>query len=381
MSTPPRRPLLFVGLSGYQYPHTRVRCYHFARALAERHGLPTGVLSFKDDLAPARSERDMYELRDRDKLRLVLAALRRLWGRKGAVFYVQKALFHAAAPFLLARLGRNEYIYDCDDYDVPLSQFFAKGRWNRLFFGSHQWDEITFRMARRALCCVAASHRLVEFLRPHHPRVYLVHTGVDVDAFRPPEGPRPEGGPVFLWNGLIWGDMIVENVQFALRCFARVWEQHPEARLRIVGGGVMEGQVHRYHRDHFPRVPVEFTSWLDPRDMPGVLAETHVGLLPLIQDNPWIASKSPTKLFEYMASGLAVVASRRGEATHVMEEGKEGMFAGGEEEFIERMLSLCREPARMAALGEAARARVVRDYSLAALADKLLAMLREVGVA
>ncbi|MBE7561107.1 hypothetical protein HS125_20025 [bacterium] len=196
MSTPRARTLFFVGLSGYQYPHTRVRCYHFARALAERHAVPTEVLSFRDDLAPEKSERAMYELTDREKMRLVLAGLRRLWPRRDAVFYVQKALFHAAAPFTLSRLGRNSYIYDCDDYDIPLSQFFARGRWNRLFFGSHKWDEITYRLARRALCCVAASHRLVEFFAPPSPCLSGAYR-VDVDAFRPPR-PRGDGGPVFL---------------------------------------------------------------------------------------------------------------------------------------------------------------------------------------
>lgn len=380
MSPTAPRKLLFVGLSGYQYPHTRVRCYHFAQALADRPGLSTAVLSFKDDLAPALSERDMYELSDRRKLRLVLAGLSRLWKEKGAVFYVQKALFHSAAPFLLSRLGRNRYIYDCDDYDIPLSQFFARGRWNRLFFGSHKWDEITFRMARRAICCVAASHALRDLLSAHHPRVYLIHTGVDTDVFRPHPAPRATDGPVFLWNGILWGPMIVENVQFALRCFARVREAHPQARLRIVGGGIMEEQVRSYHRDRLPGLPVEYTSWLDPREMPGVLAQCDVGLLPLIQDDLWIRSKSPTKLFEYMASGLAVVASRRGEACHVMREGEEGLLADSEEAFTEAMLSLCRDPQRRIALGRAARARALRDYSLSALADRLYAMLLEVGV-
>jgi len=381
LASPSSRKLIFVGLSGYQYPHTRVRCYHFARALEGRPGILPSVLSFKDDLAPEKTERDMYELRDREKLRLTWRALRRLWGERGAVFYVQKALFHAAAPFLLSRLGRNQYIYDCDDYDIPLSQFFGRGRWNRLCFGDHRWDEITFKMARRAKCCVAASHYLFDFLKKYNPRVYLIHTGVDTDVFHPPETPRPEGGPVFFWNGLIWGPVIVENLQFLFRCFARVQELHPTAQLRIVGGGIMEDAVHHYHQTKLPHVKVDYTSWLDPREMPAVLAGVDVGLLPLIQDTEWIRSKSPTKLFEYMASGLAVVASRRGEPCRVMDEGREGLFAEGEEEFTEAMLSLCRQPERIARLGAAARARVQRDYSLAALGDKLYAMLVEEGVA
>jgi glycosyltransferase involved in cell wall biosynthesis len=371
--------LLFVGLSGYQYPHTRVRCYHFAKALAGRPGLETDVLSFKDHLAAEKTERDMYELRDREKMRLALAGFKRLWAEKGSVFYLQKALFHAAPACILSRLGRNKYIYDCDDYDIPLSQFFAKGRWNRLLFGSHKWDEITYKIARRSLCCVAASHFLWDMLAEHNSRVYLVHTGVDTTVFTPPEK-RSEDGPVFLWNGLIWGDVIVDNVTFILRCFNRVKEKYPNAVLRIVGGGVMADEVHKYHRDNFPALEVEYTSWLDPREMPQVLREVHVGLLPLIQNDDWIKSKSPTKLFEYMSSELAVVSSNIGEATHVIQNGIEGLLVDDEESFTGAMMSLCEKPEMIAQLGQAARKRVEADYCLPALADKLYDMLVEVGV-
>ncbi|HXK92871.1 MAG TPA: hypothetical protein PKV38_04230, partial [bacterium] len=59
--------ILFIGHNGYGYPHTRVRCYHFARVLATMPDIETAVLSFRDDLAPHKSEAAMYEnLRDRE---------------------------------------------------------------------------------------------------------------------------------------------------------------------------------------------------------------------------------------------------------------------------------------------------------------------------
>jgi hypothetical protein len=68
----------------------------------------------------------MYRLRDRDKLKLTGRGLKRLWGEKGSLFYIQKAHFHSAAPYFLHRLGRNDYIFDYDDYDVELSNLFAR---------------------------------------------------------------------------------------------------------------------------------------------------------------------------------------------------------------------------------------------------------------
>jgi len=119
--------IVFIGHSGWDYPHTRIRCYGFAKALKQR-GFDTHVLSFKDHLARERSEADMYAaLRDRDKMDLVVRAIRRLWPDRKSLLYVQKAHFHSAAPYLLSRFAGARYILDYDDYDVPLSNFFTAG--------------------------------------------------------------------------------------------------------------------------------------------------------------------------------------------------------------------------------------------------------------
>lgn len=321
----------------------------------------------------------MYEnLRDREKLWLTGKALRRLLVERDAVYYIQKAHFHAAAPFLLHRLGfAPNYILDYDDYDVPLSNFFGRGTLNRLFFGSNRWDEITRRLAQRAYGCVAASHGLHDFLSQMNDRVAFIPTGVDAEAFRPadPSEERKDDRVTFLWNGLVWGEPIVENLVLLFRAYDWVMTQMPPSRLLLIGGGAMWEEVKRRAQCEFPRLPIEWREWARPQEMPALLHEADVALLPTAGDDPWLRCKSPTKLFEYMASGLPVVASAVGEAAHVVEHLRTGLLGQNERDFAQAMLRVAAQKEMRVELGRHAREAALARYSLPILGESLYAFL------
>jgi len=370
--------ILFIGHSGYGYPHTRVRCYHFAEQLARR-GWNTDVLSFHDHLAPEVTEEDMYaKLRDRDKTWLVLHGLQKLIRERDTVFYIQKIHFHTAAPFLMARLGVNRYILDYDDYDVPLSNLWHRGRWNRLFFGSHDWEKITEMVAARSVGCVASSHALVNYLLKQNKNVWHVPTGVDSDVFYPVKNGQKRTKTLLYWNGIVWGEAILENLVFILEVFREAYASNSSLRLRIQGAGSVWVQLKAIVDKGYRTLPVELLDWVSPDAMPALLREADIGLLPLVQRNEWTQAKSPTKLYEYMASGLAVVASANGEATHVIRHGKSGWLAQDKASFRQGILTLANDVARRQEMGVAARQRVLDKYSLPRLTDTLEAALTRV---
>jgi glycosyltransferase involved in cell wall biosynthesis len=103
-------------------------------------------------------------------------------------------------------------------------------------------------------------------------------------------------------------------------------------------------------------------------DVPAILASADVGVAPFdVSAHPALAYEfhwSPLKIFEYMASGLAVVAPRIERLANIVNDGTEGLLydAGSPDalaDALERLSTLSvRRP-----LGEAARARAVRDFS------------------
>lgn len=370
--------ILFIAHNGYGYPHSRVRCYHFARILATMPDVETAVLSFREDLAPHRTEAAMYEnLRDREKLWLTGKAIRRLLSSRDWTLYIQKAHFHTAAPFILHRLGLfKEYIFDYDDYDIPLSNFFGRGIWNRIFFGSHRWDDITRRIAGNARGCVCASHALLDLLQPWNTQLAYVPTGVDDRLFHPPDFRTNTGVITFFWNGLVWGEPILKNLTLMLRAYSYAFPEIPKTRLLIAGGGASWKQLEALIEREFSQLPIELRSWVDPQKMPELLRSVDVGLLPTEGDDLWLRSKSPTKLFEYMASALPVVASSVGEVTYVLEHMRSGYLARDVSEFAQGMIRLGKSETLRIEMGMQAHQKASAQYSLPVLGEDLYRFLK-----
>ncbi len=360
---------IFVGLTDYGKPYTRVRCYHFADSL-RRAGLDAGVFSFQEHLTDITDGTRMLDLPQRERLRLTLRALRRL-PKAGAMLYLQKVHYHAAAPFLLHRLCGLPYILDYDDWDLDRSPLFSAAV-NRLIFGATDATGVTAAVARHARCCVAASHALVELLRQWHPEVHYLPTGVDTSrfVFQPCTLPAT---PTFAWTGMIWGKVMHDNVVFLIDALREVRNTHP-LTLRLAGDGEWFPAVIEHVRRHGDESWVHFAGALPPRDMPGFLKNCHVGLVPLLPDPAnaqWMAAKSPTKIFEFMAAGLPVLASDFGEIRRVIRDGDNGLLFRDRASFVRQCRALLTEPSLYPRLAETAHDDCVARYALPVLARQL----------
>jgi glycosyltransferase involved in cell wall biosynthesis len=130
---------------------------------------------------------------------------------------------------------------------------------------------------------------------------------------------------------------------------------------------------------------VIFTGAIPHERMPVCLAAADIGVAPFDLD----AHKplklgfywSPLKIFEYMATGLPVVAPAADRIPRLVEGGVEGLLyqpaspVAGLADALERLL----DPSLRARLGAAARQRAVRDYSWRAHCEALDRNIRKLG--
>jgi glycosyltransferase involved in cell wall biosynthesis len=375
------RGVTFVGLSGYRLPHTRVRCYHFAKALGAR-GFRTRVYSFKDRLKQNAQESVMYGLSDREKFQLIVRAIPSLAHQPGDLLYVQKAHYHAASVLALHKVLGRSFVLDYDDYEVgadpfgvPLHCGFARPWLQRLALGAERDLDLTLGLARTARGCVVASRSIERFLAPYAKRIIYLPTGADVSRFRPAEVVC--GEPVFVWTGLVWGQTVFEGVRLLVDAFKVVRGEVGTARLVIIGGGTWMCRL----KEVAGSVDgVTFAGEIAPDAMPAALAEASIGVSPPMRECSWTVSKSPTKLFEYMATGLAVVAWSGGEARDVVSHGAHGLLVHNGRGMTEAMLALAKDVPRRRQLGAAARNRIVSCYSLDVLTTRLASFLEALGV-
>ncbi len=382
--------IVFIGHSGYTYPHVRVRCYHFAEAI-RKLGIDAEVLSFKDHLAPQRySEEIMYDLRDINKVYLTLKAILKLLKKSDYIFYIQKILFHASAPLFLSKYGKNRYILDCDDWDAQYCSLYKTRFLNKIFFGHSaasdrfgninpsDYGNILKDVAANSIACIAASHSLKDSLSKFSKKVYYIPTGVDENKFARTATDTKNKKFRFCWTGIVWGDVIFDNMLFLLYCFSQAKKFNKDIELKIVGSGQYMHRVKEIINLMYANDDIEVIEWIEPSKMPDFLSSVDAGLIPLIQkENFWINSKSPTKLFEFMSMGLPTVASRVGEIKYVIEDGKDGFLAENKEEFISKMEALIKNPSMGKEMGAKAREKIEQKYCLDVLGKELYNILKE----
>jgi alpha-maltose-1-phosphate synthase len=129
---------------------------------------------------------------------------------------------------------------------------------------------------------------------------------------------------------------------------------------------------------------VTFTGVVPHDRMPACLAAADIGVAPfevaahasLAIDFYW----SPLKVFEYMATGLPVVAPDIPRLRRIIEQDREGLlYDASEPGALAIAIEQLADPQRRRALSVGARARVVRDFSWDVHCRKLNEALRQCG--
>jgi glycosyltransferase involved in cell wall biosynthesis len=372
-----KKKMIFVGLNGYEMPYTRVRCYHFADMM-KSYGIDASVLSYRQDLAPQYDHIEMLELGDIDKLIISGKALFRLLKEKDALFYIQKVHYHTAIPFFLSNINKSKFVLDYDDWDFDRSPFFRNKNINKIFFGACDPKTITKNVISKADKCIVSSKYLYKFIKDINEKVFYIPTGVNTNVFKRQQLKSQDERIVFVWCGQVWGKIIYDNLLYLIRSFERVSREHKNVKFLIIGSGSDIPKLKLKIKNEYNTLDIEITDWVHPLDMPKYLSRAHIGLLPLVPDKDneeWMRSKSPTKLFEYMAMGLPTVASRFGEAEFIIEDGKDGFLAHDENEFFDKMSLLVKNAELRNKMGNLARKKVEENYSLDVLGAELFKAL------
>lgn len=107
---------------------------------------------------------------------------------------------------------------------------------------------------------------------------------------------------------------------------------------------------------------VEVHPLIPHSDMPRVFASMDAAIC-LRRGWPGVYG-SPLKLFDYMAAGLPVVATRTGQIAEVVQDGVQGYLVGDDpREVADALIKLARDPDRRRAMGRAARDRIAGHYT------------------
>lgn len=147
-------------------------------------------------------------------------------------------------------------------------------------------------------------------------------------------------------------------------------------RLYLAGAGQYYNKIGEIVGKSRLLEKVKVFPWIHPDNIPEHLNCVDIGLLPLTENSYFNRSKSPTKLFEYMAMAKPTICSRVGEAESIIIEGKTGLLASGKDEFISQMERLIHDAQLRKTIGISAKKEIEERYSLNILGEKLHTIIK-----
>jgi len=210
-------------------------------------------------------------------------------------------------------------------------------------------------------------------------KIVVNPNGVDTDVFRPAIGGERVRADLALrkeeqlvgfvgsfgpWHGVL---VLAEAIKL-------IPAEMP-IRFLLVGAGALQDQMKRLLKDETETGRVIFTGAVGHAEVPALLDACDVLVSPHI---PLAAGAdffgSPTKLFEYMAMGKGIVASRLGQIGEVLTDEKTALLVepGNANELSAAIMRLAESRELREALGEAARQTAVERHTWKRNAQKIM---------
>ena len=201
----------------------------------------------------------------------------------------------------------------------------------------------------QAACVTAGSRYLLTLARTHLPeshrgKLTLAPLGVDTGRFTPSHKHPPNHNPVVLNVGALYP---VKGHAALLRVFSRL----PEGRLWIAGDGPLKPSLQKLAAELSLLDRVEFLGEVTHEKLPEVYRAASVFAQLSRHEAQGMA------LLEAAACGVPAVGTPVGILPEI------GLATSSEEDLTSQLAGLLQDPVRLGNLGQAALAKVRRDFS------------------
>lgn len=357
--------ILFVPSCTERVAATRVRIHQFLPHLADC-GVRFTVVPIVSDAAT----RDMIASPTFSRLRRLIhylrivaeKAIRTPWvlfeASRHRVVFLQRTTFFPGVERLLCWINPN-LVFDFDDSIFMADPDSLRGScldWLKERMRSGEFERIV-----KVSKLVLANN---DFLRDHavrfNPNVVVFHEAIDTERHAFIEH-SPSPVTVIGWIGSPSTSKYLEIVEPALRRIAR----SEAIRFKVVGAAPSyrcEG------------VELEVVPWSLATEAKEVQS-FDIGLMPQPQTQ-WAEGKWGTKLLQYHSVGIPCVASPSKANSQLMRDGIDGFFANTEDDWVDKITRLIRNPELRASMGKVGRERVNKLHSVLVRQEQFVKLLR-----
>jgi glycosyltransferase involved in cell wall biosynthesis len=288
--------------------------------------------------------------------------------------------FSIMSAWMLARLKRARFVVEVRDLWPAIFVELGVLR-NRTLIGLLEKMELAAYRAADAVVVVSNGFRVNLVRRGVDPgKVHTIPNGVDVDRFRP-AGVDTRATRGRLGAGL--GDVLVlylgaHGISHGLGAVVDAAAELAGTSIRFafVGEGAAKADLVR-RVSALALSNVMMLPGVPRDDVPALLEASDICLVPL-RDVPLFSTFIPSKMFEYLGAGKAVVGGVRGEPAEILRDAGALVVEPEDAAALAKAIrELAADPARREAMGDRGQRYVEANFDRRRLAARYRAILAD----
>jgi len=222
----------------------------------------------------------------------------------------------------------------------------------------------------QAITCVSRSlkEHLSKVWEVEAEKIYVLPNGVDIKEFCPDRESQSLKESLGITDELlvtfVGGFFPWHDIHLLLEAFQKILLRVPNTRLLLIGDGVQMPTVkNKIFQDNLQAKTI-LLGKVEHQKVSAYLSASDVCVAPYppMTSEIWF---SPMKLFEYMAAGKAIVATRTGQIEEVIQHGCNGLLvdAGAPDQMADTLVDLLNCPGQREMLGKNARRTAQEHHS------------------
>jgi hypothetical protein len=193
-------------------------------------------------------------------------------------------------------------------------------------------------------------------------KVHVIPTVIDIRRYAPKQYTVSKDEVVIGWLG---SRGTLQYLKTLTPVFEELGKRFSFIQLKIVCNDFF----------NLPHMSVIKKVWSE-EDEVADLQSFDIGLGPLA-DDVWTQGKCGLKLVQYLAVGVPVVCSPVGANKEIVPDGHAGFWARDAGEWVERLSALITDPDLRQRMGKKGRERIAQEYSLQAVAPRIVNILTQ----
>jgi glycosyltransferase involved in cell wall biosynthesis len=281
-------------------------------------------------------------------IRTIRFALKGEWD----IFYVHDLDTLHIGAFLKIR-KRKKLIYDSHEY---YSDLIGDRIGNRVVKPILYWEKMLCRQVDQI---ITVNEILAEKFKTKHKRVGVIRNAVDLRWFdtSPEHYSSDNNIPVVIYVGAITKNRGIKEFVLSKKYLKN------KAIYQIIGHGTMRHTIERMIQTEELN-GVKIIPWVEFEKVPFHIKHADIGIMPY-QPVPNYFHVTPTKMFEYIAGGLPVVATNLPEIKRVIYDCRCGLFIDPTKprDIAEKLDYLIEHPEESRLMGKRGRKYVEEQFN------------------